>query len=74
MTKQLKKIQVTNMMLWLVAILMPILGRAFSSKDPKIFEFLFPLFQMMLAIASTRMFSELSKSTSEPSQNNLDNR
>lgn len=59
--KQLRKVQIVNMLLWVFAIFLPIIARAFSSKDPKIFDILMPMFQLMLATASTRMFSALQK-------------
>jgi hypothetical protein len=63
--KMLRKVMITNMALWAVAIVMPIFVRAFSSKDPKIFDILTPMLQLMLASASTRMFSVLQKSNTE---------
>jgi uncharacterized membrane protein YoaK (UPF0700 family) len=67
--KQLRKIQATNLALWVFAILLPIVARSFASKDPKIFEVLLPLIQLMLAVASTWMFSvwQHSGSKSPPS-------
>ncbi len=57
--KQLRKIQIINMALWVFAILLPIVSRAYASKDPKIFDVLMPMLQLMLAGASTRIFGEL---------------
>lgn len=57
--KKLRKVQITNMALWVFAITLPMVARAFASKDPKIFEILMPMLQLMLAGASTRMFGAL---------------
>lgn len=70
--KQLRKVQITNMALWATAIVLPIVARAFSSKDPKIFEFLMPMFQFMLAAASTNMFGALLNSASSSFQNDTE--
>lgn len=70
--KQLQKVQLTNMALWGTAIFLPIVARAFSSKDPKIFDVLMPMFQFMLAGGSTWMFSALLKSENSSPQNNDD--
>jgi hypothetical protein len=70
--KQLRKVQITNMALWGIAIFLPIVARAFSSKDPKIFDILMPMFQLMLAGASTRMFGALHASESKSPQNDVD--
>jgi hypothetical protein len=70
--KQLRKIQLTNMALWIAAIFLPILARAFTSKDPKIFEFLMPMWQIMLAIASTRMFGTLQNPASKLPRNDVE--
>lgn len=67
--KQLRKIQLTNLALWLVAIFLPIAARAFSSKDPKIFEIMMPIWQLMLALASTRMFGALLKTAKSSPEN-----
>ena len=64
--KQLRKVQLTNMALWGAAILLPIVARAFSSKDAKIFDILMPMWQFMLAAASTRMFGALQTTASKP--------
>lgn len=60
--KQLRKVQLANMALWGFAILLPIVAPAFTSKDPKIFEFLMPMLQLILAGGSTSMFAALLKS------------
>jgi hypothetical protein len=70
--KQLRKIQLTNMALWIAAIFLPILARAFASKDPKIFEFLMPIWQIMLALASTWMFGTLQKPTNQSPHNDVE--
>lgn len=71
--KQLRKVQITNMAIWVFAIILPIVAPTFASKSPKIFEFLIPLFQLMLAAASTRMFGDL-LSASKMSQNDSDSK
>ena len=70
--KQLRKVQITNMALWGFAIALPIVAPAFTSKDPKIFEFLMPMFQLMLAGASTRMFGAFQTSESKLTQSDVD--
>lgn len=70
--KQVRKIQLTNMALWIAAIFLPIVARAFASKDPKIFEFLMPMWQIMLAIASTRMFGTLQTPTNKLPNNDVE--
>ncbi len=62
--KQIRKVLITNLLLWGGAIILPIVAPAFSSKAPKIFELLMPMFQVMLALASTWMFNEILKSAS----------
>ncbi len=69
--KQLRKVQITNMALWVFAIALPIVARAFSSKDPKIFEILMPMLQLILAGASTWMFGALPKSASNSPRNDV---
>ncbi len=59
--KKLRKVQMTNMALWAFAILLPIVAPAFASKDPKIFDILMPMLQLMLAGGSTSMFGALLK-------------
>jgi hypothetical protein len=70
--KQLRKVQITNMALWVFAIALPIVAPAFTSKDPKIFDILMPMFQLMLAGASTRMFGALHALESKSPQNDVD--
>ena len=70
--KQLRKVQIANMTLWVFAIMLPIISRAFSSKDPKIFDILMPMLQLMLAGGSTRMFGALLKSANSSSQNDVE--
>lgn len=70
--KQLRKVQLTNMALWVFAIMLPIISRAFSSKDPKIFDILVPMLQLMLAGGSTWMFGALLKSANSASQNDVE--
>lgn len=70
--KQLRIIQLTNMALWVFAILLPIVSRAFASKEPKIFEILMPMLQLMLAGASTWMFGALLKSANSASRNDVE--
>jgi hypothetical protein len=60
------------MALWGTAIFLPIVARAFSSRDPKIFDLLMPMFQFILAGVSTRMFGALLKSENSSPQNNVD--
>ncbi len=60
--KQLRKAQMANMSLWVFAILLPIVAPAFTSKDPKIFDILMPMYQLILAVGSTSMFGALLKS------------
>lgn len=69
--KQLRKVQMLNMALWGTAIFLPIIARAFSSKDPKIFEFLMPMWQFMLAVASTRMFGALLQPASKSAEDDV---
>lgn len=57
--KKLRKVQMTNMALWGFAILLPIVAPAFASKQPRIFDILMPMLQLMLAFASTQMFGGL---------------
>jgi hypothetical protein len=70
--KQLRKVQITNMALWVFAILLPIVAPAFASKDPKIFDLLMPMLQLMLAAASTRMFGDLLKSAGSSPPNDVE--
>jgi uncharacterized membrane protein YoaK (UPF0700 family) len=70
--KQLRKIQATNLALWVFAILLPIVARSFASKDPKIFEVLLPLIQLMLAVASTWMFGVLHSAESKSHQSDVE--
>lgn len=70
--KQLRKVQWTNMALWGFAILLPILARAFASKEPKIFDILIPMLQFILAGGSTWMFSGLLKSAQNSPQNDVE--
>lgn len=69
--KQLRKVQMTNMALWGFAILLPIVAPAFASKDPKIFDILMPMLQLILAGGSTSMFGSLLKSAQSSSQNDV---
>lgn len=70
--KHLRKVQLTNMALWVTAIILPIVARTFSSNDPKIFDVLMPMFQLLLAGGSTWMFGALLKSENRSPQNNVD--
>lgn len=70
--KQLRKAKITNMALWAAAIFLPIVARAFASKDPKIFDVLMPIWQFMLAAASTRIIGTLPKSEGDIPQNDVE--
>jgi hypothetical protein len=70
--KQLRKTQITNMALWVFAIMLPIVAPAFTSKDPKIFDILMPMLQLMLAASSTRMFGALLKSAQSSPQHDVE--
>lgn len=67
--KQLRKVMLTNMALWVFAILLPIIAPAFASKQPKIFDILIPMLQLMLAGGSTRMFAGLLEFAKNAPQN-----
>lgn len=67
--KQLRKAQLANLGLWVFAIILPIVMPAFTSKQPKIFEILIPMLQLMLAGGSTSMFGALLKSAKSAPQN-----
>ena len=70
--KQLRKTQITNMALWVFAIILPIVAPAFASKTPKIFDVLMPMLQLMLAGASTWMFGALLKSANSSPQDDVE--
>ncbi len=70
--KKLRKIMLTNMALWGFAILLPIVAPAFASKQPRIFDILIPMFQLMLAGASTRMFVGLLDFAKNHPQNDVE--
>ena len=72
--KHLRKVQLTNMALWGTAIFLPIVARAFSSGDPKIFDVLMPMSQFLLAGGSTWMFGALLKSENSAPQNDADSK
>ena len=70
--KQLRKVQLANMALWGFAILLPIVAPAFASRDPKIFDILMPMLQLMLAGGSTTMFGALLKSAQNSPENDVE--
>jgi uncharacterized membrane protein len=72
--KQLRKVQITNMALWIFALVFPMVARAFASKDPKIFDILFPMFHLMLAGTSTWMFASLVQSVKGSAQNDSESK
>ncbi len=67
--KQLRKVMLANMALWGFAILLPIIAPAFTSKQPKIFDILIPMLQLILARGSTQMFAGLLEFAKNAPQN-----
>ncbi len=59
--KILRKAQITNLFVWIFAIVFPIIAPAFASKEPKIFEIMMPGFQLMCAYTSNIILSGLFK-------------
>ncbi len=67
--KILRKAQITNLLIWVFAILLPIVAPAFASKEPKIFDILMPGLQLLCAYTSNNILSAAFKSIANEKDN-----